>query len=81
MQEAVTEKADHDAAFQEFNGAISADHRSAWTVEMETWEENPNDTCVTNPLERKSIREFCCSIHFVFTEASVIQKSRKLQPV
>ncbi|KIK42783.1 hypothetical protein CY34DRAFT_58396, partial [Suillus luteus UH-Slu-Lm8-n1] len=56
MREAVTEKADHDAAFQEFNGAISADHRSAWTVEMETWEENPNDTCVTNPLERKSIQ-------------------------
>ncbi|KAG2113416.1 uncharacterized protein F5147DRAFT_744141 [Suillus discolor] len=48
---AVIEKADHEAAFQEFNAAISSDHRSAWTVEMEKWEENPNDTSVTNPLD------------------------------
>ncbi|KAG1836189.1 hypothetical protein C8R48DRAFT_751702 [Suillus tomentosus] len=53
MREAVTETADHEAAFREFNAAISSDHRSAWTVEMEKWEENPNDTCVTNPLEPK----------------------------
>ncbi|KAG1844729.1 hypothetical protein C8R48DRAFT_617802 [Suillus tomentosus] len=56
MQEAVIEKADHKAAFQEFNAVISSDHRSAWTVEMEKWEENPNDTSVTNPLESKSIQ-------------------------
>ncbi|KAG1868741.1 hypothetical protein C8R48DRAFT_598239 [Suillus tomentosus] len=56
MREAVIEKADHEAAFQEFNAAISADHRSAWTVEMEKWEENPNDTSLTNPLECKSIQ-------------------------
>lgn len=80
MREAVIEKADHEAAFQEFNTAISADHRSAWTVEMEKWEENPNDTSLTNPLECKSIRKFCLTIQIIFTEAS-IKKSRKLQPV
>ncbi|KAG1738452.1 uncharacterized protein EDB91DRAFT_1249364 [Suillus paluster] len=58
MQEAVIEKADHEAAFQEFNAAISPDHRSAWTVEMEKWEETPNDTSLTNPLECKSIHKF-----------------------
>ncbi|KAG1843694.1 hypothetical protein C8R48DRAFT_618502 [Suillus tomentosus] len=56
MREAATEKVDHEAAFQEFDAAISSDHRSAWTAEMEKWEENPNDVCVTNPLERKSIQ-------------------------
>ncbi|KAG2066498.1 hypothetical protein BDR04DRAFT_1129977 [Suillus decipiens] len=56
MQEAVTEKADHEAAFQEFNAAISQDHRSAWTVEMEKWETNPNDMGVLNPLEHKSVQ-------------------------
>ncbi|KAG1805425.1 hypothetical protein EV424DRAFT_1544390 [Suillus variegatus] len=56
MQEAVIDKADHKAAFQEFNAAISSNHRSAWTVEMEKWEENPNDMSVTNPLESKSIQ-------------------------
>ncbi|KIK34019.1 hypothetical protein CY34DRAFT_18005 [Suillus luteus UH-Slu-Lm8-n1] len=73
MQEAVIEKADHEAAFQEFNTAISSDHRPAWTVKMEKWEENPNDMSVTNPLESKSIlclklvemeaEELTCGIH------------------
>ncbi|KAG1812886.1 uncharacterized protein BJ212DRAFT_1448064 [Suillus subaureus] len=51
MQEAVIEKDDHEAAFQEFNTVISSNHRSAWTAKMEKWKENPNDASVTNPLE------------------------------
>lgn len=81
MREAVTETADHEAAFREFDAAISSDHRSAWTVEMEKWEENPNDTRFTNPLERKSIREFCLGPQRIFTELSIMQKLPKLRPV
>lgn len=81
MQEAVIEKADYEAVFQEFNAVISSDHRSAWTVEMEKWEENPNDTSVTNPLEFKSICKLYFTIQIISTEVSIIQKSCKLQPI
>jgi hypothetical protein len=72
MQEAVIEKADHEAVFQEFNTVISSNHRSAWTVKMEKWEENPNDASVTNPLESKSIRKLYFTIQIISTEVSII---------
>ncbi|KAG1832385.1 hypothetical protein EV424DRAFT_1469546 [Suillus variegatus] len=76
MQEAVIEKADYEAAFQEFNAVISSDHRSAWTVEMEKWEENPNDTSVTNPLEFKSICKLYFTIQIISTEMEAEELAR-----
>ncbi|KAG1847579.1 hypothetical protein F4604DRAFT_1883995 [Suillus subluteus] len=55
IKEAQTEKAEHGAAFEEFDSIISSENRVAWKAEMEAWEENPNDTTVTNPLEPKGI--------------------------
>ncbi|KAG2356874.1 hypothetical protein BDR07DRAFT_1453293 [Suillus spraguei] len=55
IKEAQTEKAEHGAAFKEFDSVISSENRMAWKAEMEAWEENPNDTTVTNPLEPKGI--------------------------
>ncbi|KAG1857808.1 hypothetical protein F4604DRAFT_1685104 [Suillus subluteus] len=51
MRDALTEKAAHEVAFEEFDAAITPQHRSAWLAEMKTWEENPNDTSIPNPLE------------------------------
>ncbi|KAG2357826.1 hypothetical protein BDR07DRAFT_1379859 [Suillus spraguei] len=55
IKEAQTEKAEHGAAFKEFDSVISSENRMAWKAEMEAWEENLNDTTVTNPLELKGI--------------------------
>ncbi|KAG2086104.1 uncharacterized protein F5147DRAFT_748645 [Suillus discolor] len=52
---AQTEKAEHGAAFEEFDSVITSENRVAWKVEMEAWEENPNDTTVSNPLQLKGI--------------------------
>ncbi|KAG1904044.1 uncharacterized protein F5891DRAFT_1126943 [Suillus fuscotomentosus] len=30
-------------------------HRSAWLEEMQAWEDNPNDTSISNPLEAKAM--------------------------
>ncbi|KAG1892934.1 uncharacterized protein F5891DRAFT_986314 [Suillus fuscotomentosus] len=40
----------------------------AWTVEMEKWEENPNDTSVTNTLESKSIQIMQAAAHLKLVE-------------
>ncbi|KAG2107192.1 uncharacterized protein F5147DRAFT_746009 [Suillus discolor] len=55
IKEAQIEKADHGAAFEEFDSVITSEHRFTWKAEMEAWEENPNDTTVTNPLQPKGI--------------------------
>jgi hypothetical protein len=58
IKEAQTEKAKHGAAFEEFDSVISSENCMAWKAEMEAWEENLNDTTVTNPLELKGICKF-----------------------
>ncbi|KAG1888680.1 hypothetical protein F4604DRAFT_1877221 [Suillus subluteus] len=55
MRDALTEKAAHEVAFEEFDTAITPQHRSAWLAEMKTWEENTNDTSMPNPLEAKAM--------------------------
>ncbi|KAG2105070.1 uncharacterized protein F5147DRAFT_746489 [Suillus discolor] len=55
MRDALTEKAEHELVFEEFDAAITPQHRSVWLVEMKTWEENPNDTLIPNPLEAKTM--------------------------
>ncbi|KAG1853790.1 hypothetical protein C8R48DRAFT_610437 [Suillus tomentosus] len=55
MKEATSEKAGHRAAFEEFDSVIAPENRMAWKAEMEAWEENPNDTTVSNPLQPKSL--------------------------
>lgn len=57
MKDALTEKAAHKLAFEEFDAAITPEHRTAWLAEMQAWEENPNDTSVPNPLEAKAMGE------------------------
>lgn len=49
------EKAAFHATFEELDAAITEEHRIAWKVEVERWEENPNDTSVSNPFEAKSV--------------------------
>ncbi|KAG2108875.1 hypothetical protein DEU56DRAFT_874521 [Suillus clintonianus] len=44
IKDALAERAEHKMAFEEFDTAITPDHRSAWLAEMEVWEVNPNDT-------------------------------------
>ncbi|KAG2362627.1 hypothetical protein BDR07DRAFT_1451060 [Suillus spraguei] len=55
IKEAQTEKAEHGAAFKEFDSVIMSENCMAWKVKMEAWEENPNDTMVSNPLQLKGI--------------------------
>ncbi|KAG1789918.1 hypothetical protein EV424DRAFT_1549952 [Suillus variegatus] len=55
MKDALIERAEHQAAFDEFDAVISIEHRATWLSEMVIWEQNPNDTTVPNPLEMKAI--------------------------
>ncbi|KAG1817378.1 hypothetical protein EV424DRAFT_1472894 [Suillus variegatus] len=55
MKDALVERAEHQAAFDEFDAVISIEHRATWLSEMVIWEQNPNDMSVPNPLEMKAI--------------------------
>ncbi|KAG1788775.1 uncharacterized protein HD556DRAFT_1433970 [Suillus plorans] len=55
MKDALVERAEHQAAFDEFDAVISIEHHATWLSEMEVWEQNPNDTMIPNPLETKAI--------------------------
>ncbi|KAG2341891.1 hypothetical protein BDR05DRAFT_976767 [Suillus weaverae] len=55
MIEAREEREAHQAAFQELNDALAPETMDAWKVEIVSWEENPNDSLVTNPFEVKVI--------------------------
>jgi hypothetical protein len=58
MKDALTEKAEHKMAFEEFDTVITLDHYSTWLAEMEAWEGKPNDTTIPNPLEAKAMCEY-----------------------
>ncbi|KAG1870583.1 hypothetical protein DFJ58DRAFT_852169 [Suillus subalutaceus] len=55
MIEAKEEHEAHQTAFQELDEALAPETTEAWKVEIESWEENPNDSSVTNPFEAKVI--------------------------
>ncbi|KAG1720604.1 uncharacterized protein EDB91DRAFT_1240394 [Suillus paluster] len=55
MIEAQEERGAHQTAFQELNEALAPEMTEAWKVKIESWEENPNDSLVTNPFEAKVI--------------------------
>ncbi|KIK35562.1 hypothetical protein CY34DRAFT_16941 [Suillus luteus UH-Slu-Lm8-n1] len=55
MKDALAEKAAHALAFEEFDTVITPEHRSAWLEEMQAWEDNLNDTSISNPLEAKAM--------------------------
>ncbi|KAG1720353.1 uncharacterized protein EDB91DRAFT_1240417 [Suillus paluster] len=55
MKDARVERAEHQAAFKEFDTVITPKHRATWLNEIEAWEENPNDLTLANPFETKSI--------------------------
>ncbi|KAG1740076.1 hypothetical protein EDD22DRAFT_982245 [Suillus occidentalis] len=55
MKDALAKKAAHALAFEEFDAVITLKHRSAWLAEMQAWEDNPNNTSISNPLEVKAM--------------------------
>ncbi|KAG1839753.1 hypothetical protein DFJ58DRAFT_718504 [Suillus subalutaceus] len=55
MIEAKEEHEAHQTAFQELDEALVPETTEAWKVEIKSWEENPNDSSVTNPFEAKVI--------------------------
>jgi hypothetical protein len=52
MKETKIEAASHNEAFHELDGALASKRGvvEEWKVEMEKWEDNPNDTSVRNPF-------------------------------
>lgn len=77
MKEATSEKAGHRAAFEEFDSVIAPENRMAWKAEMEAWEENPNDTMVSNPLQPKSLGAFNFLVHLHILLKVFVQQSHK----
>jgi hypothetical protein len=57
MNEAKEEREVHQLAFEELNGALKFETTESWKIEIECWEDNPNDLSVTNPFEAKVIHE------------------------
>ncbi|OAX31006.1 hypothetical protein K503DRAFT_704426, partial [Rhizopogon vinicolor AM-OR11-026] len=55
MKEAKEEKVAFQASFEELDSAITGEHRSAWTAEVERWEDNTNDPNIINPFEPKCV--------------------------
>ncbi|KAG2359945.1 hypothetical protein BDR07DRAFT_1487598 [Suillus spraguei] len=53
MSEAKEEQEAHQTAFQELNEALEPAMTESWKVEVESWEENPNDPSVVSPFEAK----------------------------
>ncbi|KAG1725918.1 hypothetical protein EDB19DRAFT_1897703 [Suillus lakei] len=76
MKEAQTEKAEHGAAFKEFDSVITSENHVAWKAEMEVWEENPNDTTVTNPLQPKGIVIMQASAHLSLAQLEAEELER-----
>ncbi|KAG2119820.1 uncharacterized protein F5147DRAFT_742104 [Suillus discolor] len=76
IKDALAEKAEHETTFEEFNTAITPEHCSAWLAEMETWEDNPNDTTIPNPLEAKamSITQAGARLKLTELEAEELQR-------
>jgi hypothetical protein len=69
MKETRIEAASHDEAFRELDGALASKRSivEEWKVEMEKWEDNPNDTSVRNLFVTRvaskwSLRGGCCFI-------------------
>ncbi|KAG1823937.1 uncharacterized protein BJ212DRAFT_1261791 [Suillus subaureus] len=58
MKDALAEKAVHALAFEEFDAVITPEHHSVWLEEMQAWEDNPNDTLISNLLEAKAMGEY-----------------------
>ncbi|KAG2089640.1 hypothetical protein BD769DRAFT_1632141 [Suillus cothurnatus] len=59
MDEANKESKVHQIAFEELHGT--------WRIEIEDWEDNPNDSLVTNPFEAKP----SCKLQFHGTDVSM----------
>jgi hypothetical protein len=55
MNEAKEERVTHWAAFEELNGALELETTMPWKIEVECWEDNPNDLSVANPFKVKVI--------------------------
>lgn len=58
MKDALAEKAAHALAFEEFDAVITPEHHSAWLAEMQAWEDNLNNTSISNLLEAKAMGEY-----------------------
>jgi hypothetical protein len=51
IDEVKDEHQTHMSAFKELNGALKPETTAGWRVDVEHWEENPNDISVPNPFE------------------------------
>ncbi|KAG1817161.1 uncharacterized protein BJ212DRAFT_1576808 [Suillus subaureus] len=56
IKEAKEESEVHRIAFEELNGALRLETTGLWTIAIEHWEDNLNDSSVTNPFKAKVIR-------------------------
>jgi hypothetical protein len=56
IKEAKEESVSHRVAFEELNRALKLETTEPWRIAIELWEDNPNDSSVTNPFEAKVIR-------------------------
>ncbi|KAG2028860.1 hypothetical protein BDR03DRAFT_1019255 [Suillus americanus] len=57
IKEAKEESEVHQIAFEELNGALRLETMGLWMIMIKHWEDNPNDSSVTNPFEAKVIRD------------------------
>ncbi|KAG1793209.1 uncharacterized protein HD556DRAFT_1432380 [Suillus plorans] len=55
MDEANKESEAHQMVFEELHGVLKPETTETWKIEIEDWEDNPNDSSVTNPFEAKVI--------------------------
>ncbi|KAG1812453.1 uncharacterized protein BJ212DRAFT_1301466 [Suillus subaureus] len=68
MKDALAEKAAHALAFKEFDPVITPEHCSTWLAEMQTWEDNLNDTSISNLLETKAMARMQAGVRLKFME-------------
>ncbi|KAG0696153.1 hypothetical protein DFH29DRAFT_984710 [Suillus ampliporus] len=76
MNEAKEEREAHWIAFDELNEALKLEATGPWKIEIEHWEDNPNDSSVTNPFEAKviSITQATVRLKLAQLEAAELQQ-------
>ncbi|KAG2090914.1 uncharacterized protein F5147DRAFT_748193 [Suillus discolor] len=53
----------HQIVFEELHGVLKPETTETWKIEIEDWEDNPNDSSVTNPFEAKVIPITQAAVH------------------
>ncbi|KAG1722852.1 hypothetical protein EDB19DRAFT_1898151 [Suillus lakei] len=76
IKEAKEESEAHRIAFEELNGALRLETTGPWTITIEHWEDNLNDSSVTNPFEAKviSITQVAVQLKLAQLEAAELRQ-------